>query len=395
MTDQPISAPIDRTERAGSPALILLFAACLVATAAAFSLLPKDEAATLVISLLAVLAVIGIFALFAYAVGFLQFAGQTARNDLTKLVCDSSPEGFIATDAEGKILYANETYLMLAGARDASALKPVERLFSGTPEVSEAIYRLAQAAREGKRSAEELRLAPPLNGEGDVAWYRIRVRPLPFVNAKRVTLWSVTDVTRERERHENVFQELQHAIDFLDHAPAGFFSCDPSGEVSYMNATLASWLDYDLAQVGSGGLQLSDFVAGGGAALLACVAGAPGDVLTEQFDIDLKRRNGQSLPVRLLHRVAFGQDGAAGASRTLVLNRAPGEEPREDLRAAEVRFARVFNSTPIAIAIVDKSGHIQALECGLCQTGPRCAQGRRGDGAQHLCRRSRQRPARA
>ncbi len=375
MTDQPISAAIDRTERAGSPALVLLFAACLVATAAAFSLLPKDEAASLVITILASLAVIGIFALFAYAVGFLQFAGQMARNDLTKLVCDSSPEGFIATDADGKILYANEAYLQLSGIRDVRALKPVERLFCGSPEVSEAIYRLAQAARESKRSAEELRLAPPLNGDGDVAWYRIRVRPLPFVNAKRVTLWSVTDVTKERERHENVFQELQHAIDFLDHAPAGFFSCDPSGAVSYMNATLANWLDYDLAQVGSGGLQLGDFVAGGGAALLACVSGAPGDVLTEQFDIDLKRRNGQSLPVRLLHRVAFGQGGTAGASRTLVLNRAPGEEPAEDLRAAEVRFARVFNATPMAIAIVDKSGRIRRSNAAFAKLMPDALKG--------------------
>ncbi|MHB8886567.1 MAG: cell cycle histidine kinase CckA [Methylovirgula sp.] len=375
MTDQPISAAIDRTERAGSPALVLLFAACLVATAAAFSLLPKDEAASLVITILASLAVIGIFALFAYAVGFLQFAGQMARNDLTKLVCDSGPEGFIATDADGKILYANEAYLQLSGIRDVRALKPVERLFCGSPEVSEAIYRLAQAARENKRSAEELRLAPPLNGDGDVAWYRIRVRPLPFVNAKRVTLWSVSDVTKERERHENVFQELQHAIDFLDHAPAGFFSCDPSGAVSYMNATLANWLDYDLAQVGSGGLQLGDFVAGGGAALLACVSGAPGDVLTEQFDIDLKRRNGQSLPVRLLHRVAFGQDGTAGASRTLVLNRAPGEEPAEDLRAAEVRFARVFNATPMAIAIVDKSGRIRRSNAAFAKLMPDALKG--------------------
>ena len=33
----------------------------------------------------------------------------------------------------------------------------------------------------------------------------------------------------------------------------------------------------------------------------------------------------QSLPVRLHHQVAFGQDGRAGASRTLVLNRAAGE----------------------------------------------------------------------
>jgi two-component system cell cycle sensor histidine kinase/response regulator CckA len=359
MTDEPISAALDRTERPGSPGLVLLFAACLVAVAAAFSLLPKDQAANLVIGLLALLAVVGIFALFAYAVGFLQFVGQSARNDLTKLISDTGVEGLLVTDGEGKILYANEAYMGLCAAPGPGDIKVVERLFSGTPEVSEAIYRLAQATREGKRGAEELRLTPPLVGEAEAGWYRIRVRPLSYSGSKHATLWTVADVTRERERHENVFQELQHAIDFLDHAPAGFFSCDETGEVSYMNATLAAWLDYDLAQVGSGGLTLGDFVAGSGAALLACVAGGPGEVRTEQFDIDFKRRNGQSLPVRLLHRVAFGQDGAPGASRTLVLNRAPGEEPAEDLRAAEVRFARVFNATPMAIAILDKEGRIR------------------------------------
>ena len=35
-----------------------------------------------------------------------------------------------------------------------------------------------------------------------------------------------------------------------------------------MNATLAGWLDYDLAQVAPGGLKLADIVAGDGAALL-------------------------------------------------------------------------------------------------------------------------------
>jgi two-component system, cell cycle sensor histidine kinase and response regulator CckA len=370
MVDQPISAALDRTERAGSPGLVLLFAACLVAVAAAFSLLPRDQAANLVIGLLALLAIVGIFALFAYAVGFVQFVGQAARNDLTKLVCDTGPEGLLVTDGEGKILYANETYVHLSGAQDQTDIKVVERLFSGTPEVSEAVYRLAQASREGKRNAEELRLTPPLTGDTDVGWYRIRVRPLSYAGSKRATLWSVADVTHERERHENVFQELQHAIDFLDHAPAGFFSCDQAGEVSYMNATLAAWLDYDLAQVGSGGLALNDFVAGSGAALLACIAGAPGEVLTEQFDIDLKRRNGQSLPVRLLHRVAFGQDGVPGASRTLVLNRAPGEEPAEDLRAAEVRFARVFNATPMAIALLDKGGRIKRSNAAFAKLMP-------------------------
>ncbi len=134
--------------------------------------------------------------------------------------------------------------MALAGAADAAGLRTVDRLFSGAPEVSEPIYRLAQAARDGKRGAEELRLTPPLLGDGAVGWYRIRVRPIERAAGPRAALWTIADVTRERERHENVFQELQHAIDFLDHAPAGFFSADPGGNISYMNATLADWLDY-------------------------------------------------------------------------------------------------------------------------------------------------------
>ncbi len=370
MSDQPISAALDRTERAGSPRLVLLFALVLASAAAAFSLLPKDEAAALVIGLLALLAIVGIFALFAVAAGFLQFFGQSSKNDLTKFICDGNPEGLIAIDGSGRITYANEAYMRLAGAHDPANLRTVERLFSGAPDVSEAIYRLAQAARDGKRHAEELRLSPPLGGEGRVGWYKIKVRSLTFASSGRATLWTVADVTRDRERQENVFQELQHAIDFLDYAPAGFFSCDRHGSVSYVNATLAAWLDYDLAQVGSGGLALADFVAGDGATLLASIAGGAGEVRTEQFDIDLKRRNGQSLPARLLHRVAFGQDGAAGASRTLVLNRAQGEEPAEDLRAAEVRFARVFNSTPMAIAVLDAAGRITRSNTAFARLMP-------------------------
>jgi len=352
---------VDRTERTGSPGLVLLLAIILVGAVASYSFLPSSQADRLTLGLLALLATIGVIGLFAYAVGFLQFSGSAARNDITKNIADSGPDGLLVTEGDTRVLYANESYLRLAGASDIADLRTVERLFSGTPEVSEAIYRLAQAARDGKFQTEELRLTPPLNGDGDVGWYRIRVRPLDRFAQKRATLWSVADVTRERARHENVFQELQHAIDFLDHAPAGFFSADASGKLSYMNATLASWLDYDLAQVGGGGanaLTLADVVASNGASLLAAATGGPGSVLTEQFDVDLRKRNGQSLPVRLIHRVAFSNDRTPGPSRTLVLNRSPGEEPAENLRAAEVRFARFFNQTPMAIATVDKAGAV-------------------------------------
>ncbi len=370
MSQSPTSASIDRTERTGSPGLVLLLATLLVGAAASFSFLPPDQAGRLTIGLLAFLAILGVIGLFAFAVGFVQLAGPSARNDVTKIVADTSPEGLLVTEGESQIVYANEAYMALSGAQDTSDLRTVERLFSGTPDVSEAVYRLAQAARDGKRGVEELRLSPPLSGEGQVGWYRIRVRPINRAGGKRATLWSVAEVTRERKRHENVFQELQHAIDFLDHAPAGFFSSDSDGAITYINATLAGWLDYDLAQVGSGGLKLSDMVAGDGAALLSATAGAPGEVRTEQLDIDLKRRNGQILPVRLLHRVAFAHDGAPGPSRTLVINRAPGEERLEDLRAAEVRFARFFNQTPMAIAAVNEAGRIVRANAAFAKLCP-------------------------
>ena len=370
MSQTPPTGAYDRTERTGSPALVLLFAVLFVAAAASPSFLPADQAGKLTIGLLALLAIIGVVALFSFAVGFLQFSGQAARNDITKLVADTAGEAMLVTEGDTRVIYANASYLNLSGARDPADLRTVERLFSGTPDVSEAIYRLAQAARDDKRGSEELRLTPPLHGEGEVGWYRIRVRPIERFGQKRATLWTVADITRERERHENVFQELQHAINFLDHAPAGFFSTDPSGAITYMNATLAGWLDYDLAQVGSGGLQLTNIIAGGGSALVSAVSGGANEVRTEQFDVDLKRRTGQILPVRLIHRVAFGQDRAPGPSRTLVLNRAPGEEPAENLRAAEVRFARFFNQTPVAIAAVDKSGGIIRANAAFARLCP-------------------------
>src|SRR3984957_8721505 len=370
MSPLTTSAAIDRTDRGANPGLLVLLMVCLLGVVGLFYFLPVGQGAKLLFWIITTLAMLGVFSALLYTFGILQFAGQTARNDTTKAIADTNSDGLIVMDSEQRIIYANEAYMTFSGAQGAADLRVVERLFSGAPDVSEAIYRLAQGAREGQRGAEELRKSPPLPGAAAVAWYRIRVRPLENLGRGRATLWTVSDITRERERHENVFQELQHAIDYLDHAPAGFFSVEPGGAISYINATLAGWLDYDLAQFGSGGLKLNDILAADGAALVGVVSGRPGEVKSEQFDVDLKRRKGRFLPVRILHRVAFAADGSPGASRSLVINRAPGEEKAEDLRAAEVRFARFFNSTPMGIASVDAAGAILRSNSAFARLAP-------------------------
>jgi len=336
--------------------LLLLVALGLIGAAAGLIVTGRDYVEAYVLTLLAILGTVGVFALFALAAGIMKFGGKDQGNPLLKAVVDGAFDGLLVTDQKGRVVYANATYLDLIGATDMRDVRPIERVFIGDPDVSESIYRLLKAAREGRRLHEEVRIT---GATGESArWLRMRVRPLGERRRDaRMTVWSIADVTRDRERQENVFQELQYAIDYLDHAPAGFFSVDAAGDIVYLNATLASWLDHDLAQVGVGSLKLSDIVAGEGAALLTTLNAAPSEVKTEVLDLDLKTRGGKPVPVRLFHKVAFGADGAAGASRTLVLNRArsDGSDPQ---RAAEVRFMRFFQNTPMAIATVDKTGRI-------------------------------------
>ena len=372
---------IDRSERQGHVGLLLVLASALVGATVGLSLVGPEQAQTLIVGLLALLAMAGVFFLFALGIGAVAFVGQGTRNDLTKILADTASEGVVVVEDDGRVIYANETYLTLAGAESRADLRTIERLFTGAPEVSEAIYRLAQAAREQRSTSEEIRLSPALGGKREFGWYRVRVRPIARPGGRLATAWTVSEVTHERERQENVFQELQHAIDYLDHAPAGFLSIEPSGAIVYMNATLASWLGYDLAKVGSGGLTLSDIVPANVVGMMRAAEGGPGEVKTETFDLDLRRRNGQSLPVRLFHRVAFGHEGRPGASRTLVLNRSPGEDLDEGQRAAEVRFARFFNNTPIAIATVTRAGRAVRTNAsfvrlfGSLPRGPGAAEG--------------------
>jgi two-component system, cell cycle sensor histidine kinase and response regulator CckA len=360
MAMQGLSPTIgERHERRGSIALVLLVAAGLIAAAAGLMLVGGNQAGSYVMFLLAVLGTIGVFSLFALAAGVLRISGREASDWILEHVFEHSQEAIAVTDANGRVLYANAAYRAFSGATGMHDVRPIERVFAGDPDVSETLYRLLKASRDGRRLQEEVRVTA-LRGE-PARWLRLRVRPLgAAVDAgatRKASVWTVADVTRDHERQESAFQELQHAIDYLDHAPAGFFSVDGNGDVGYLNATLAGWLDYDLAQVGSGGLRLADLLPRESVALLTALSGHPGEVKTEIFDLDLRRRDGRTLPVRLYHKVAFAADGRPSASRTLVLNRAGGAGA-DPLRDAEVRFMRFFNNTPMAIATVDRNGRI-------------------------------------
>jgi len=363
MFDENYPEPVIVRPLAGSLWRVAFLALFFIAIAVAFSIFGDVMSFELVLLFLGILAVIGVFSLFALAAGLFQFAPLLERRTLSRAIVDSSEDALVVTDRKGAIVYANAHYIELSAQVSSGAPVSVARLFVNQPEVAEAIYRLCRAAREGRHVHEDVRLTRYFDGRDITSnkpvWYRVEVRALPASenSGSSLVVWDVRDISADRDKQENIYLELQRAIDYLDHAPAGFFSADAEGRIQYINSTLADWLGFDLAEFEPGDVLMDQIVRGDGASLL--MGGrSDGEIRTEIIDIDLVHRNGTSFPVRLLHRAARLADGELGETRTLVLDRHRGVDNEEDLRAVEVRFSRFFNDTPFAIATLDQNGRI-------------------------------------
>ncbi|MDQ0320508.1 two-component system cell cycle sensor histidine kinase/response regulator CckA [Pararhizobium capsulatum DSM 1112] len=356
---------VDRGARPGTVVRIILLAIVLTVSAAAFVVFKNQLENEIVLGILGVLAMVGIFFLVSSIIGFIEVMPQSRPDDLARAFLDGHQDGTLVTDRKGRIVYANAAYGALTGATKSTDIQSLETILSRNREATEAIYRLTNGLHEGKAGHEEFRLMKPLKAGGGPSgsgahWFRLKARVLPTedVDKNPLYIWQISDITSERDDQERFFKELQNAIDYLDHAPAGFFSAGKKGEIFYVNATLADWLGLDLTKFQPGSMSIADLVAGEGLALVQSVQAEPGLKKTKTLDLDLRKANGQSFAVRMVHRVSSARDGAPGESRTIVLARATDDEADQSASIAAMRFTRFFNNTPMAIASVDGNGRI-------------------------------------
>ena len=352
---------VDQNMRPGVITRLIIFIVVLTGSAIVFGIFRERLGDPFLLGMLGILAMIGVGFLFTAAIGFVQIAPRSTADELSKSFVDSMSQGLIVTDTKGRIIYANRAYATMTGATSAADVKTVEGLLSDTAEASPVIYRLASGLRDGQAGDGEFRLQQAIRpgSESGAHWYRVRARTFSIPSQRQPLLaWQIADISAERAEQERFFLDLQKAIDHLDHAPAGFFAADQEGRVTYINATLAEWLGLDLASFTPGSTSLREIVAGDGMALIRSVKADPGTTRNAVIDLDLATVKGEALPVRFMHRVTASREGLPGPSRTIVLNRNQGEDASAELRAAEVRFTRFFNSTPMAIAGVDQDGRI-------------------------------------
>jgi two-component system, cell cycle sensor histidine kinase and response regulator CckA len=347
----------------GQPLTAIVIALCAAAAALLLTRWADGRFSYWMLAGLGTLSALGLLSLLGVLAGFIHIGSMPRQRAFFDGLADAIDEAFAVTDSRGRVIYANGPYRTLVGQTGTGRMMGVENLYSGLPDISDSIYRLAQAARERRASSEEFRLAAGSTAAGAKTdaptWVRVSVAPIAASLGRIYTLWRLADVSNDRQRQESAFARLQFIINYLDHAPAGFFSTDGEGRISYVNATLSQWLGLDLGQTMDGGLKLDDIATISGKQLLLGIAPRPGQVRTDTIDIELKARDGRLLPVRIVHRTDFDAAGKLQPSRSLVLRRTNHEDaPGRGVLEAELQLSRLFNAAPIAIAQLDRSGRV-------------------------------------
>jgi len=360
-TEQSVSPVIDTLESSPSISRFLVFGILLCLGIAIVGVLGKERLGDIFyVSILGVFAMIGIFFLFSLILGMVKISSRQNASDLTNQLLVDMDTGIVVTDTDGRVKYSNKAYADLLGFKEASDITSVEAVFSKHSEATDVIYRMVNAIKSGKPHVEEVRLSSGLQSQDEGSrWFRLNAREMkPHDQSGTLTVWQITDVTRDRISQELAFQQLQDAVQYLDHAPAGFMASDEQGRLVYINATLADWLGLDLAHFQPGEMRLRDLISADNLALLNTISPEGTSATTKVLDLDMVKSDDTMLPARLFYKTALTADGAPGNTRTLVLNRSTEVGDTDSLRDAETRFSRFFNSTPVAIAGINADGRI-------------------------------------
>jgi two-component system, cell cycle sensor histidine kinase and response regulator CckA len=323
----------------------------------------------------AVLALIGLLFLLGVISGAIAPTWQSTQQRFYDAVADATGTAFVVMDGKGRAVYANAAFTGLAAKAGASRLVGFDVLYAGQPEFVTPIYQLAQAAMDGQSLHRDIRIGagaviPGASIDGP-KWLRLSVAPLNMIGRVGHVLWRLDDITKDRLHQEEAFSRLQFIITYLDNAPAGFFSTLPNGKVDYLNATLAGWLDLDLAMVQGSKLSLEELVGDGVARQLTAITAQAGQSVTQRFLVSIKDKIGSAVPVEIVHRVDFDSAGAVLPSRSMVLRRG-GDVTSQEQTDVLHEFT---SSAPFGIAEIDYKGEIKRANATFLAMTDRFQQG--------------------
>ena len=351
-TSAGTSPPIERQMTADRIPHVIAGAAILLVVGLLLMLMGDRLPAGFSVAVLGVFAVFGIFLVLGLLFDVIRLSRRSSGETVAAAMLADTRDGVLVTDPRGAIVYANARYAELIGADGVPTIDAPDLVLGADENGSSALARLRVAADAGESLGEELRV----DGADGPRYLHVETQPIVLRGGERHTAWVITDTTADQQEHETSFVAARDAIGYLDHAPVGFFAARSDGVIAHLNATLARWLDIDLTAFRRRELRLDDLIVGDGRYLLET---APADARgVRSVELELLTRDGRALPIRLC---VSETEGAGRRMLGVAIDRRalPAEAGvAEAASGAGGRFARFFNTTPVAIASVDATGRV-------------------------------------
>ena len=297
------------------------------------------------------------FGIVALVVHFARMRRQLAH-DCTLLTgaLGGLSAGQLICDGDERTVLVNASFRTLVDAApDEPPLAALERQLGSDPDSLSEFTRVRERARVGVPAVAELTV---LREGRPPEWRRVQAQPIAgFPGAVH---WRVEDITARRELEQVMLREQAKLVDFMDHAPVGFFSVDQDGAFLFVNATLAKWLGCTPRDLVEGGRRLHEVLASPprGARPYDLFEGGAAE---QRGELAMRGLQGRRFQASVAQTVVVADEGGTVHTRSVVRDLTPEREWQEALRISEQRFQRFFEDAPIGIALVNEAGKL--AEC--------------------------------
>ena len=278
------------------------------------------------------------------------------RRAILVSVLEGQPGAHLITDNRHRTIYANTKFKKALNNTTALLVSELPLYAtSGDDENSDNLRAFIDQAKSGLGGET---VFPYRNAEQN-GWYRLSVRPIE--SWKGYIHWQLEDISASYEDSQRLGRERVRLIEFLDHAPVGFFSVDENGIFIFANDTFVAWLGAEDKDLTDGQHSLHDVL------VETPDSVEPYDILPAQSEhpvqrgeIKMRAFDGREFQAAISHTILRGTDGTV-RTRSIIRDLTPERAWKTALKQSEDRFQRFFEEAPLGIALVDNRGKI--TEC--------------------------------
>lgn len=334
--------------------VVLLF---LVGAAGALAFLSAGSAEPLVLTIMGLLATLGTFFVFGIAAGHIRIGERTASTAIAAAMVENLSHICLLTTPAGRILYTNKRALDLLGHNELGEPGNLEEVFGSTQKGPEVLFRLLRAAQRRQSYSEEVCLPGVHRFSSMPPWYRITVKPAGHVDLPEHVglsiVWSIEDITVERNRSEQALQNLHAELSQYSDLPAGLLICSVDGELEFVNRALARQLGYENKNAAQP-MRLADILSHDDAQQLQATIASAGETISA-IELDFQKADGDRYPATcFVKQTLNGSDGRRAS--VMIIDRDQTAAAGPTISDAGLELTSLLRTAPFGIAVIDSNG---------------------------------------